>query len=374
MFLPALPAMRNAFSTDAAVLQWALSGFMLGFCFSQIFWGVIGDRFGRRMPAFIGLGVFIAASIGCAMSTTVELFLFFRLIQSFGAAATPVLTRAMVTDVYPRAEAASVFSLMMLVLLTAPLVAPLIGGNIVQFADWSVIFYVLGGLGVLGLVLMMRLPETLDPRHRRSIQPGAVAQTFIELAARRRFVGFALGGGFAMSGVFAFISGSSYLLIETFDLSPRMFGALFGVNVINMMVGNVVNSRIVKHRGIHGMLVPAMCGIGLSSLAMVCLHLFGTGSLIEFMIPMGSYFFFVGLITGNTTAGAMAEAGPAAGSASGFLGLCSMGLGALAGLLVAATQDGTAWPMIMTIAISAVGSATCYFGLTRGGSATSSQA
>lgn len=229
IYLPALPTIGRALHTSSGSIELTFSAFLVGFSLGQLLWGPISDQHGRRVPIAIGMVLFIIGSAGCAMSDTVTQMMGWRVVQALGACVGPVLSRAMVRDLYGREQSARMLSTLILIMGVAPLLGPLIGGQILRLWSWRGIFWTLTGVGVLTLISLSGLPESL-PRSNRSTEP--LRQTFVgylDLLRDARLMGYALSGGFFYGGAYAFIVGTPFVYIEYYRISPQSYGWLFGL-------------------------------------------------------------------------------------------------------------------------------------------------
>src|SRR6185503_15041541 len=213
MYLPALPALGLEFGASPGRVQLSVASFFLGLAVGQGFYGPLSDRFGRTRPLYVGLSLFVLASIACALTPSINFLIAVRFFQALGACSGQVLSRAIVRDLFEPREAVQVFSLLVLVMGVSPVLAPLLGGQILQWFPWRTIFWVIAALGMAGLIgSLVRLKET----HRGERKPlilGRVMRTYGDLLRDRAFVGYVLTGGLAMAGMFAYIVGSPYVFI-----------------------------------------------------------------------------------------------------------------------------------------------------------------
>jgi DHA1 family bicyclomycin/chloramphenicol resistance-like MFS transporter len=361
MYLPALPAIGRALGADQDGVQLSLSGFFLAFAVGQLVWGPVGDRFGRRGPSLFGLGLFVVGSIGCALARDVHVLALWRVVEALGAAAATVLGRAMVRDVFDRDRSASVLSLMFLVMGAAPMFAPVVGSQILKFADWRMIFALLALLALLPLVPLLRQPETLPPARRQSVAARSVAATYLRLLRDPRYLGYVAAGAGILGAMFAYISGTPFVYIELFGVGPDLFGVLFGVNIAGMMAASTVNSRLVLRVGVDRALRIGLVASVVFAAALFATGLTGAFGLAGIVAPMFFFLACLGLIGANATAGALADHPQSAGAAAALAGFAQFATGAFAGLLVAATSDGTPVPMCATMLALAAGGAIAYF-------------
>lgn len=337
MYLPALPAIGADLGADQAKVQMTLSVFLIGYGAGQLLWGPLGDRYGRKGPAAIGIVLFILASAGCALAPDIWSLTAWRFLHGVGACAAPVIARAMVRDSFDRDRGASVMSLMMLVMGVAPMLAPLAGGQVLDHMGWRGIFWCLCGFGLLAGLGLLTVKETARPSGNRS---GGLLSNYALLLLDRRFMGYALSSGFVFAGMFAYISGTPFVYIEHFGVAPEHFGFLFGVNVVALMIANVVNSRLVLRFGVDRMMgwgILATAGIGA---VLIVTGGFGIGGIFGVAIPLFFYLGALGLVGANGMAGSLAAFPHMAGTASSLSGALQLTIGAVAGGIVGALSAG----------------------------------
>lgn len=313
MYLPALPAISRALHTDSAGVELTFSAFLIGFSLGQLIWGPISDRFGRKFPILIGMVLFIIGSVGCALSTTVTEMMVWRVVQALGACVGPVLSRAMVRDLYGREQSAKMLSTLILIMGVAPIAGPLVGGQILLLWSWPAIFWALAIVGLVTLFSFGRLPESLPPKHRTREPLRHTFATYLQLIRDPRLIGYALSGGFFYGGAYAFIVGTPFAYIDFYQVSPQAYGWLFGVNIVGMMIANFINGRLLSRMSseqlfYRGAWTLAFFGVVLS----VCV-LFGWGGIWGLVIPIFFYMSMNGLIVANSVAGALAFFPPQSG-------------------------------------------------------------
>lgn len=349
MYLPAFPTLAQDLLTDSGRVQQTLSAFLLGFAVSPLVWGPLSDRFGRKPILYAGLTIFVAASIGGALSQSIDVLIGFRFLQALGGSAAASLARAIVRDRYDREEAARTLSLLFVVMAIAPMAAPIIGGQVLVFFGWRAIFWALAGYGVICLVLTVYpLRETLPVERRTRHHAGEMAKSYGALLRNQRYIGYALCQGLSFAAMFAYIAGSPFVIIELFGISPELYGFLFAAHVIALMIGSAVNSRVVTHVGVDRMLLFGAVGLAFGGVLVFLAGVFSLplaaliGSVVVMML-------FVTMIGANATAGALSEFPNMAGTASAFLGMLQFAFGAAAGALVGFFHDGTAMPLVIVM-------------------------
>lgn len=354
MYLPALPAIGASLQAGQDQVQLSLALFLAGFAVGQLAWGPVGDRFGRKLPIFLGIAVFILASLGCATTQNVYALAGFRFLQAVGGAAAPVLARAMVRDLFTKDEAARMLSLLMLVMSLAPLVAPLAGGAVFEAWGWRAIFWILVGVGCVAALALSLLPETLPPERREEVPVGAMLAGYGGLLASRSYLGYALSGALLYGAMFAYISGTPFVYIDYFGVPPRWYGLLFGLNTLGMMTANMANRVMVRRFGADHMLRLGLAGAALAGLLLAVSGSWGALGLFGIVAPLFLFMATLGIINPNAMAGAMSAFPRAAGAASALAGTLQFTFGALAGVAVGLLADGTPRPMVWVMATMGV--------------------
>jgi DHA1 family bicyclomycin/chloramphenicol resistance-like MFS transporter len=353
-YLPAFPAMALAFGTDENQVQMTLSAYFFGLSIGQLAYGPVADRFGRRVPLLIGVGLFTAASLACAYAPNLEWLIAARFVQALGGCAGMVISRAIVSDKCDAVGSAKVFSQLMLVMGLAPILAPLIGGVLVNVAGWQSIFLALTVFSALaGLAVATGLPESLPAHIPRQPLSGAMRQ-YGRLLADPLFLGHALTGGIAIAGMFAYIAGSPFVIIKLYGVPAEHFGWLFGANAAGFILVAQVNARLLAKRGPAFLLARAVwfyLAAGLALLAVSALH---PTHLWPLLIPLFVCIASLGCISPNAAACAMNGQGARAGSASALLGCLQFSVAAGASALVGVLHDGTAVPMAMVISLCGI--------------------
>jgi MFS transporter, DHA1 family, multidrug resistance protein len=354
IYLPALPMLRQAMGTNEAQTLFTLSAFFIGFGVGQLFLGPLSDRFGRKRPLLAGLIVYAIASIACARSTSMPDLVLWRFVQAFGGSVVPSAVQAMVRDLYDRNQSARILSLNMLVTASAPIVAPLIGGQVLLWLDWRAIFWVLVGFGVLSLLAALTLPETLEGSRRNEAHPLAMVLGYFELLRSRRYVGYIVCSTFYFCCLFAFIAGSPFVYIEYFGVPPQYYGFLFGVNMLGMIATTFVNSRIVVRRGADRLLRVA-CWIGAAGgVVLLVTGVRGLGGIVGIAIPLFVVLSVLTVVASNAISGALSVFPNRAGSAAALAGAVQFGAGALTSAAVGWFADGTPRPMVIMICAAAI--------------------
>lgn len=366
MYLPAFPELQRAFATDAGRVQQTLATFFVAFALGQVVYGPLADRFGRRPPLYAGLGLFVLASIGCALAQDIGQLATLRFLQALGAGAGVVVARAMVRDLFPPSQAVAVFSRLMLVIGVAPMLAPLLGGYLLLWFGWQSIFLTLALLGLLCLLAVaFRLPESLAPENVQPLSARGVTLGYAALLVDRRFLGPALVGGLSIAGMFVYITASPFVFIQVLGVATETYGWLFGINAFGFIAASQFNARFGRLYGPARVLAVAVTLQVLVGLLLILGGVLGLGGRWGVFLPIFAYLTCLGFIMPNTAALAMAPFGRNAGSASALLGLLQFGLAAVAAGLAGAFAHDSALPMALLIACCAAAGALAYLLLLR---------
>ncbi|MER6323186.1 multidrug effflux MFS transporter [Streptomyces coelicoflavus] len=358
MYLPALPEVTRSLSAPAATVQLTLTACLAGMALGQIVVGPMSDKWGRRRPLLAGLAVYVVATALCAVAPNVELLVAFRLVQGLAGAAGIVIARAVVRDLYDGVAMARFFSTLMLISGVAPVVAPLIGGQILRFTDWRGVFVVLVMVGVvLGVVVWARLPETLPVEERHAGGAGDTLRAMRGLLADRAFTGYMLAGGFAFASLFAYVAASPFVVQEIYGASAQTFSLLFGLNSVGLVVVGQINGKILVGR----VRLDRVLGLGLvvviaaaTALLLMSLGVFGEVGLGPVAVALFVLMSAMGVSLPNTQALALMRVRKSAGSASALLGTSSFLIGAVASPLVGIAGEDTAVPMAVVQLVAAV--------------------
>lgn len=330
MYLPGLPAMTAYFGTTASMVQLGITTAMLGLAFGQIIVGPLSDKYGRRKPLLLSLGVFFFSTIGCIFSWNVEVFIFFRFLQGMAGAGGIVISRSVATDCYSGKELAKAFAMISAVNGLAPIIAPIVGGVLLKFTNWQGIFFALLVLGILLLLLCGRLKESLPREKRITISAFSSFQAFLPLLVKRKFMSYVWVQALILGVIFAYISSSPFILQQHYELSSLMYSFCFAGNAIALIIGTTWASYFRSMR--KGVLL----GVGGSFLLSIL-----TALTLWFELPIlyfeGALFFtllFSGLVMPTTTTLALDAERQKAGTASAILGAVGFLIGGIVSPLV----------------------------------------
>lgn len=352
-YLPSFPALAKAFDTDIEHVQLSLASYFVGIAFGQLMYGPLADRFGRRKPLLLGVMLFSLASIACALAQSLEQLIVARFIQALGGCAGMVISRAVVRDTCDPLTSARVYSQLMLVMGAAPILAPSLGALMLKFWGWPLVFWTLGGFAFLCWLAVYRgLPETLAEDAPAAPLSGAFGQ-YVRLLKNIPFVGFSISGGAAMAGLFAYISGSPFVLIELYQVAPEQYGWLFGANAAGFVISAQFNAKLVGRFGPSALLRRALLVL-LFATCLLCLMAWLQAPLLGILLPLFMCNACLGLVVPNASACAMAGQGQYAGSASALLGFLQFSIAVPASVMVGLLHDGSALPMAMVMACCAL--------------------
>jgi len=355
MYLPGLPSLGATLDAPAWAVQLTLTACLAGLALGQVVAGPLSDRFGRRTPLLAGVAAYAAASLLCALAPTVLALVVLRFVQGIAGAAGIVIARAIVRDMHSGAAAARFFSLLMLVNGLAPILAPVIGGQVLRVTTWRGVFVLLAAIGVvLVAAAAAGLRETLAPADRHPGGVGETIRTFGRLLGDRVFLGHALACGLAFGAMFAYISGSPFVLQDIYGASPQVFSVLFAANALGIVGASQANRALLRRFEPRAILRAALVTQASAGVALLAVVLAGAG--VWGIVPL--LFVVVaslGLVLPNATALALAGHPRVAGSASGLLGVLQFIVGAAAAPLVGVAGTATAVPMATVIAVLAVG-------------------
>lgn len=344
MYLPALPQIAKDFGAPLSSVQLSLASFFVGIALGQIFYGPFTDRFGRKLPLYIGLSLYGFASFLCATTSQVEGLIVFRFLQALGSCAGVVISRAIVRDMYRPHESAKIFSLIMLIMGVAPILAPVLGGFLTHVAGWRSIFWILTVLSFITIVaIALFLKETKGPDE--SVKFSRTFHVYLEVLKDQTFLAFTIPLSFVYAGMFAYITGSPFVFIEHFKFTPGDYSILFGVNAFGLILFSQVNARLLRKFSPETMISKTL---PVTAAAGFVLFLTGVFHLPVWVICPVLFIFILtmGLIAPNAAACALTNQKKSAGSASALMGTIQFTISALCSSLVSKLHNGTVMPMM----------------------------
>jgi DHA1 family bicyclomycin/chloramphenicol resistance-like MFS transporter len=335
MYLPSFPAIEKQFGATASQVERTLTAYLFGLAVGQLFYGPAADRYGRKRPLYVGLALFVFASAGCAFATGVRSLLILRTVQAIGGCAEMVIARAIVRDLFDDRAAVRVFSSLMLVMGVAPILAPLLGGFIVNHFGWQAVFWVLVGCGAicfLGAIFL--LPESLPVQRRQRHSILATLKLYRRLLSHRIFIVHTLTLSLACAALFAYVGGSPALFIETHHIPPQRFGLFFGANAFCLIMMSQVSGYLAHRVDPRITLRRALMTALVASVLLLVAVLSGWGGLWTICPCLFVFLGTFGFIFPNTTVLAMSAHGANAGNASALLGFFQFLISAIGGIVV----------------------------------------
>jgi MFS transporter, DHA1 family, multidrug resistance protein len=352
MYLPAFPGISAFFGVELSRVQLSLASFFVGVALGQLLYGPAADRFGRKPCFYVGLVIYLVASVYCTMAPTVEALIVARFFQAVGACSGMVVSRAVVRDLFGYRESARVFSLLMLVMGVAPILAPIAGTFLTDAFGWRSIFWVQAAFAVFCLTgVTAWLPETRGPN--RAVSLRSIVPAYLAVFKDRKFMGYALTLSTASSSMFAYITGSPFVFIEHFGITKEGYGILFGSNALGLILVSQLNARWVKTTDPDriiglGLAIVSVLGLGLTAAGV-------TDAPFWALAPMlFCYIATLGMVGPNVTAAALADQKERAGTASALMGTLQFGISALVSTAVSSIHDETALPMTAVMGVCAI--------------------
>lgn len=355
MYLPGFPAIAKDLNTTVAHITLSITSFFIGISIGQMIYGPLLDKYGRRKPLYIGLVVYLVASLGCAIAPTADALIGIRFLQALGSCAGLVASRALVRDIFPVSENAKIFSLLMLVLALSPIVAPTLGGYVTSLFGWQSIFYILAGIAALTIVLVyFKLPEGRKPDLEISLLPAPIIKGFLEVAKEPQFYTYAFAGAIASSGLYAYIAGSPFVFMELYHVSDKQYGWIFAIIAMGLILAAQVNSVLLRKFSSEQIIRATLfcqCLTGIALVVGTWFHLLGLYSTI-FLIWV--FLSTQGFAFPNSSALSLAPFSKNAGTASALMGAIQLGIGAISTALVSLFNNNTAMPMAAVMCVCAI--------------------
>ncbi|MEW4452774.1 multidrug effflux MFS transporter [Bremerella sp. JC817] len=362
LYLPGMPQIVESLRIDEGTGQLSLMTFLGGLMLGQLFYGPTSDRLGRKPMIFVGLVLFTIASLGCAFVQTGEQLLLLRFIQGLGGAIGRVVGMAVVRDLYRGKTAAMLVAMMMLVLGLAPIVAPLIGSAILLVAPWQWLFVFLTFFGLACIVMVaVALPETRLEAQRTSSHPLVAIRNYGGLLLSRQYMPYVAALSLAQAGFYAYLTGSSFIFINLYGLSPTMYSVLFATNAVGLLIGAQIAPRLIGRFQAENIVRSGLVAYTMAAMLLVTLQL--TGALNVVLLSVLLFMIIVSLAFVMPIAAVLAleSQGKIAGTAAAMLGACQFGFGTVAALVIGLTANGTAMPMVMVIGLSSLAAISIAF-------------
>ena len=354
MYLPALPSMGKTLGAGPAAVQMSLMAYFVVIGICQLFYGPLSDIVGRKLPIYGGLVIFTLGSIGCALAPSIEILIGFRVVQAFGACAGMVIPRAIVRDLYTGHDATRLMSLLMLTVSISPILAPLTGSFVIAAFGWRGVFAVLTIAAAIALVLATtQLKETRHDHHRAESSWAGAFAAYRLLLRDGEFIGLVLVGALGVSSFFVYLGSASFVLINHYGLTPKLFSLCFALNAASFFGFSQLTGALTQRFGLPLVVRVASTGFALAMAAMALIFAMGIDNLFALMAPLFIGYGFLGLVIPATAVLALEHHGAIAGTASALMGALQMIIGSSIMALAGFFANGTPQPMAYGIAACA---------------------
>jgi DHA1 family bicyclomycin/chloramphenicol resistance-like MFS transporter len=355
MYLPALPSIGQSLAASPHAVQASLMAFFISLGIGQLIYGPLSDMLGRKPALYFGLIFFAVSSVGCALAPNIHVLIVLRFLQGLGASAGMVVPRAVVRDLHTGHDAARLMSLLMLVFSVSPILAPLTGSLLIDWAGWRAVFWAVTIAALLALVLLTTsLSETRLPADRAESSMLKTAKAYLMLLGDRHFIGLVLIGAFGISSFFAYLANSSFVLIDHYGLTPRQYSIAFSANAAAFIGVSQFTGKLGKRFGLVPMVKVAVTGFAAVMAALFAFNLLGIDRLDLMLAMLFVGYGFLGLVVPTAAVLALEEHGAIAGTASALMGTLQFLTGALVMAIDGLFVDDTARPMVAAIAACAV--------------------
>ena len=355
LYLPSLPELGRVFGASVPQVQLTLSGYLLCFAIGQIVFGPISDHVGRKPVLLAALSLYVAVCLSCMFATSIEMLIALRCLQALGVAGAPVLARAIVRDLYQGVRAGRELARMGSITALAPVVAPSLGGVLQSTFGWRASFLGMAALGLCAIVLVVRLlPETMKqpPKHPMSLL--SIIRGYGIFLRHRTFRIYLAIVSASYGGLFAWISGSSFVLQDLYGLSPLLFGLVFAAATLGYGLGTLLAARLVVRIGIDRTIVCGGVALAVGGLAMAAAIALGATSPAALAVPMALYLCGLGLAMPQSMAGALMPFPERAGAASSLLGFLQQATASAIGIVVGQMLGSSALPLAAIVAAMGV--------------------
>lgn len=340
MYLPAFPDIARGLNTSIAQVMLSLSSFFIGISAGQLIYGPLLERFGRKKPLYFGLIIYIVASLGCALSPSVDALILLRLLQALGGCAGMVAARAMVRDFFEVKENARIFSLLMLVVAVSPIIAPTLGGYITALFGWQSVFIILMAMAFVILIAVhFYLPESKKPDPGFSLKPRPIVTNYLGIIKHPQFYTYALTGAIAAAGLYAYISGSPHVFMEIYKVTEQQYGWIFALIAMGLIGAAQINTVLLKSYSSDQIIKAALTCQCIIGVVLAAITYTGFGDLFITIFLIFTYLCCQGFIFPNSSALSLVPFGHNAGSASAMMGAIQMSIGAAASAMVSLLQN-----------------------------------
>jgi DHA1 family bicyclomycin/chloramphenicol resistance-like MFS transporter len=356
MYLPGFPAIAKDLNTSISQVQLSLTSYLVGISAGQLLYGPLLDRFGRKSPLYVGLVIYLLASLACAFTTSVESLIAMRFLQALGGCAGMVAAQALVRDLFPVNKTAQVFSLITLVIAVSPMVAPTVGGYVTAAFGWHAVFIILAIItAIILLGVHFALPEGKQPDPSMSLRPKPVLNNFLTVLKQPQFLVYALVGGVATAAPFAYIAGSADVFMNIYHVSEQVYGWIFAFLASAMIGSTQLNHFLLKRFKSQQIINFTLVYQSVVGVLLVLGTLYGWYGMYSLILLMFVFLTGQGLTNPNATALSLAPFSKHAGSASALMGSFRMAMGGLVSAMVSVLHNNTALPMVIVMMLCAVG-------------------
>ena len=351
MYLPGFPRIATDLNTTIDKVQLSLTGYLIGICIGQILYGPLLDRFGRKKPLYVGLFIYILASIGCALTSSVEALIVMRFFQAIGGCVGLVSSQALVSDLFTKDKRAEVFSMITLVIAVSPMIAPTVGGYVTSAFGWHWVFIILAGIVLLIIgAIYFFLPAGKMPDPSVSLKPQAVIGSFLTVLRQPQFLIYTLAGGLATAAPFAYIAGSSDVFMNIYKVSEQQYGWIFAFLAFAMIGSTQLNHFLLKKYNSEQIIKTTLLYQSVVGTLLVVGVYYNWYNLYTLIGMMFIFLTGQGLTGPNTSALSLAPFKKHTGSASALMGSWRMGAGAIISIIVSVLHNNTAIPMVAMMA------------------------
>lgn len=355
MYLPGFSGIAKDLNTSVAKVSMSLSSYFIGISAGQLLYGPLLDRFGRKKPLFIGLMVYILASLGCVYVTDIDSFILLRFIQAVGSCAATVASVAMVRDLFPVKDIPKVFSLLMLVLGLSPMLAPTIGGYVTEDYGWHTVFLILMFMGIaILLAAQIGLPNSYKPDTSISLKPKPIISNFLKVLKEPQFYTYAFTGAIAFSGLFTYVAASPIIFMDIYHVDAKTYGWIFAFMSVSFIGSSQLNSILLRRFSSEQMIFGALILQSIVSIVFLILSLNNLLGLYETIAILFLFLGCLGISNPNTAGLTMAPFAKNAGSASALMGAIQLGLGSLASFAVGIFVKDSVAPMVLIMTVTTI--------------------
>jgi DHA1 family bicyclomycin/chloramphenicol resistance-like MFS transporter len=355
MYLPALPSIGTDLGSDNSVTQLSLLSFFISFALAQLLYGPLSDMWGRKLPLYLGIGIFTVASVGCALAQNIETLITFRFIQGIGGAAGMVIPRAVVRDMHTGVQAARLMSLLMLVFSISPILAPLAGSAVIEFYGWRGVFWAVMIAAFIGLILLAtQLDETRPEKDRKGSSLSSAMSAYAFLLRDKSFLTLTFIGGLGISSFLVYLANSPFVLIQHYGLTPTQYSFAFSINAVSFFAVSQATGWLGERFGLVRVMRTAVTAFSLVMVVMAVVMATGLNQLPVMAAFLFAGYGFLGLVIPTSAVLALEDHGEIAGTASSLMGTLHFVIAAVAMVVSSLFSDGTALPMAAGIAVCAL--------------------